>query len=198
VKPSGDQTAVLKHDLEEERRIRRALVDSSIRLNSTFNLSELLQEIIQTAADLVAAEAGSLLIYDEASQELSFEVAAGQTKRNVTTLRIPASSGIAGWVLKNDKPAITDQVRKDPRFSDAIDRTLGFETESLLAVPLKARDRMIGVVELVNKKGKKKFSERDLDVACAFAAQAAVAIDNAHLYGKLADAVLQSRMTYRL
>lgn len=198
MKQSGDRVTVLQRDLEEERQIRRALVDSSIRLNSTFNLSELLQTIIQTATDLVAAEAGSLLIYYEARQELSFEVAAGETKKQIKTLRMPANSGIAGWVLENQKPVIVDQVHQDPRFSDAIDRALGFVTESLLAVPLQARDRMIGVIELVNKKDGGKFSERDLEVASAFGAQAAVAIDNAHLYGKLADTVVQSRMTYRL
>lgn len=198
MKQSGDQVTALKHDLEEERQIRRALVDSSIRLNSTLNLSELLQTIIQTATDLVGAEAGSLLTYDEANQELKFEVAAGKTKKEIKTLRMPATSGIAGWVLKNQKAVISDRVDQDPRFSDVIDRALGFVTKSLLAVPLKARDRMIGVIELVNKKDAKKFNERDLEVAGAFGAQAAVAIDNARLYGKLADTVVQSRMTYRV
>ena len=198
MKQSGDQVTALKHDLEEERQIRRALVDSSIRLNSTLNLSELLQAIIQIATDLVGAEAGSLLTYDEANQELKFEVAAGKTKKEIKTLRMPASSGIAGWVLKNQKAVISDRVHQDPRFSDVIDRALGFVTQSLLAVPLKARDRMIGVIELINKKDNKKFNERDLEVAGALGAQAAVAIDNARLYGKLADTVVQSRMTYRV
>ncbi len=198
MKKSGDQVAALKRDLEEERRIRRALVDSSIRLNSTLNFTELLQTIIETATDLVGAEAGSVLTYDDTNQELKFEAAAGKTKKDVKTLRMPANSGIAGWVLKNQKAVIVARAHHDARFSDATDRALGFVTRNLLAAPLKARDRMIGVIELVNKRDNQKFSERDLEVASAFGAQAAVAIDNARLYGNLADTVVQSRMIYRV
>ena len=198
MKQNVDQVAALKRDLTEERRIRRTLIDSSVRLNSMFNLPELLQTIIQTAADLLGAEAASLLMYDEAKQELTFEVAVGETENQIKTQRVPADKGIAGWVLKNQKPAVVDQAHKNPHFSDAIDRALGFTTRSVLAIPLNSRDRVIGVMEIINKRGKTGFSDRDLEVASAFAAQSAVAIDNAHFYEKLADTVVQSRMTYRL
>ena len=198
MKQNVNQVASLKRDLTEERRIRRALIDSSVRLSSMFNLPELLQTIMQTAANLLGAEAASLLMYDEAKQELTFDVAVGETEDQIKTLRMPADSGIAGWVLKNHKSVMVDQAHKDPRFSDTIDRRLGFNTRSILAVPLSSRDRVIGVIEIINKKAKTGFGERDLEVANAFAAQAAVAIDNAHLYEKLADTVVQSRMSYRL
>jgi GAF domain-containing protein len=68
----------------------------------------------------------------------------------------------------------------------------------MLAVPLSIRDRTIGVVEVINKQGDQRFSDRDRDIATALAAQAAVAIDNARLYQKLADALVESRMSYRL
>jgi GAF domain-containing protein len=198
MKQDVNQVATLKRDLTEERRIRRALIDSSIRLNSMFNLPELLETIMQTAANLLGAEAASLLMYDEAKQELTFEVAVGETEDQIKTMRMPADKGIAGWVLKNQKSVLVDHAHKDRRFSDTIDRALGFNTRSILAVPLNARDRVIGVIEIINKKAKTGFGERDLEVANAFAAQAAVAIDNAHLYEKLADTVVQSRMSYRL
>jgi phosphoserine phosphatase RsbU/P len=198
MKQNVNQVAALKRDLTEERRIRRALIDSSVRLNSMFNLPELLQTIMQTAANLLGAEAASLLMYDEARKDLTFDVAVGETEDQIKTLRMPADRGIAGWVLKNQKPVMVDHAHKDPRFSDAIDRTLGFNTRSILAVPLNSRDRVIGVIEIINKKAKTGFGERGLEVANAFAAQAAVAIDNAHLYEKLADTVVQSRMSYRL
>jgi len=193
VKQNVDQVEALKRDLTEERRIRRALIDSSMRLNSMFNLPELLKTIMQTAADLLGAEAASLLMYDQAKHELSFEVAVGETEDQVKTLRVPADKGIAGWVLKNQKPAVVDQAHKNPHFSDAIDRALAFTTRSL-----NSRDRVIGVIEVINKKGKTGFSDRDLEVASAFAAQAAVAIDNAQFYEKLADTVVQSRLSYRI
>jgi len=198
MKQSTGQLAALKRDLTEERRIRRALIDSSVRLSSMFNLPQLLQTIMTTAAALLGAEAASLLIYDPAAHELTFEVAVGETEKQIKTLRMPADAGIAGWVLKHQKPTIVDKVQADPHFSDSIDRALGFVTRSVLAVPLSVRDRVIGVIEVINKKEKTGFNERDLEVATAFAAQAAIAIDNARLYEKLADTVVQSRISYRL
>jgi len=198
MKKNLNEAAALKRDLAEERRISHALIDSSVRLNSMFNLPELLQTIMQTAAALLQAGAASLLLYDEVNKELTFEVAVGDTADQVKTLRMPADKGIAGWVLKNQKPVVVGEVHKDKRFSDSIDRALGLTTHSLLAVPLNSRDRVLGVIEVINKKTKTGFSERDLEVASAFASQAAVAIDNAHLYEKLADTVVQSRMSYRL
>jgi GAF domain-containing protein len=198
VKPSTNQLATLKRDLTEERRIRRALIDSSVRLSSMFNLPQLLQTIMNTAADLLEAETASLLMYDPTTHELTFEVAVGETEKQIKSLRMPGDAGIAGWVLKHQKPTIVDKAQNDPHFSDVIDRALGFVTRSVLAVPLTVRDRVIGVIEVINKKGKTGFNERDLEVASAFAAQAAVAIDNAHLYEKLADTVVQSRLSYRL
>jgi phosphoserine phosphatase RsbU/P len=198
MKKNASQAATLKRDLAEERRISHALIDSSVRLNSMFNLPELLETIMKTAADLLGAGAASLLLYDEVKKELTFDVAVGDSADQVKTLRLPADKGIAGWVLQNQKPAVVEDAHKDKRFSDSIDRALGLTTHSLLAVPLNSRDRTIGVIEVINKKTKTGFSTRDVEVASAFAAQAAVAIDNAHLYEKLADTVVQSRMSYRL
>jgi phosphoserine phosphatase RsbU/P len=198
MKRNANPSTALKRELTEERRISHALIDSSVRLNSMFNLPELLETIMKTAADLLDAGAASLLLYDEAKKELTFDVAVGDSADQVKTLRMPADKGIAGWVLQNQKPAVVGEARKDKRFSDSIDRALGLTTHSLLAVPLNSRDRAIGVIEVINKKTKTGFSARDLEVASAFAAQAAVAIDNAHLYEKLADTVVQSRMSYRL
>jgi hypothetical protein len=96
MKKSLNEAAALKRDLTEERRISHALIDSSVRLNSTFNLPELLQTIMQTAADLLQAGAASLLLYDEANKELTFDVAVGDTADQVKTLRMPADKGIAG------------------------------------------------------------------------------------------------------
>src|SRR5262249_32660650 len=116
----------------------------------------------------------------------------------VKNLRLPADQGIAGWVIKNNRPALVENVAGDSRFYEQIDHASGFTTRSLLAVPLKSRERTIGVVEGINKRASGRFAQRDQEVAEALAAQAAVAIENARLYRKLADAVVESRMSYRL
>ena len=190
--------ADLERELAEERRARQALVETSVRLNSLLNLPELLQTIMASATDLLGAETSSLMLLDEETNELTFEVATGEAGQEVKQLRVPADQGIAGWVLQHKEPAVVGDVATDPRFYGRIDQSSGFQTRSMLAVPLSIRDRTIGVVEVINKQGSEQFDERDQDIATALAAQAAVAIDNARLYQKLADALVESRMSYRL
>jgi phosphoserine phosphatase RsbU/P len=193
-----DRVSTLERELDEERRARKALAEASVRLNSLLNLPELLQATMDTAAELLNAETSSLLLLDEERNELTFEVATGETGEEVRELRLPADQGIAGWVLRHAMPAVVDDVASDPRFYQGVDEQSGFQTRSILAVPLALRDRLIGVVEICNKREDARFTERDQELAIALAAQAAVAIENARLYKKLADAVVESRISYRL
>jgi phosphoserine phosphatase RsbU/P len=194
----GDREATLERELEAEREARRGLVDASVSLNSLLSLPELLAAIMRTATDLMRAETSSLMLLDEGTNELTFEVATGDPAAEVSQMRVPADRGVAGWVMKNKKPALVNDVQKDERFYAQIDRASGYKTKSMLAVPLDSRGRVIGVVELINKKDGGGFTERDQEIASAFAAQAAVAIENARLYLKLADALVESRRSYRL
>jgi GAF domain-containing protein len=194
----ANSVTVLRRELDAERRARRALVDASIRLNSLLSLPELLAATMETASGLMGAETSSILVLDEAGKELTFAVATGKAGEGVTEMTVPADQGIAGWVLKNGKAAIVNNVKNDRRFYAQIDRGSGFSTRSILAVPMSSRDRAIGVVEVINKRGGADFTARDEETATALAALAAVAIENARLYRKLADAVVESRMSYRL
>lgn len=192
-----ERIATLEQELAAEREARQALVETSVRLNSLLNLPELLDAIMESATGLLAAETSSLLLLDEEKDELVFAVATGGSE-TLRELRIPATQGIAGWVLQHDQPALVGDVSQDPRFSSSVDESSGFRTRSMLAVPLKIRDHKVGVVEVINKRGDGGFNERDREIATAFAAQAAIAIDNARLYRQLADAVVESRLSYRL
>jgi GAF domain-containing protein len=193
----ADRVTTLEEELSAERRARQALVNASVTLNSLLSLPELLEAIMKTASELLDAETSSIMMLDESQREFVFAVATGATHESVAKSRVPAEQGIAGWVLKRGEPAIVNDVSKDARFYAELDRGSGFTTRSILAVPLKSRDKTIGVVEVINKRGA-PFSARDQELATALAAQAAVAIENAQLYQKLADAVVESRMSYRL
>jgi GAF domain-containing protein len=194
----ANRVAALEQELAAERQARQALVEASLRLNSLLNLPELLGAIMESATALLGAETSSLMLLDETTNELAFSVATGEAGGSVKDLRVPADRGIAGWVLEHDQTAVVDDVASDQRFYGQIDQSSGFQTHSMLAMPLKIRDKAIGVVEVINKQGDGKFSERDQELANALAAQAAVAIDNARLYQQLADAVVESRMSYRI
>ena len=175
----------------------RRIIEITALLNSTLNLDELLQLIMSSAADLLDAETSSLLLLDEEANDLVIHTATGESGEQVAKQRVPAGQGIAGWVLQHNEPAIVENVKEDPRFYAAMDDATGFETRNVLALPLKVRDRIVGVVEVINKRDG-KFTDTDRELADALANQAAIAIDNAQLYAKLADAVVTSRMSYRL
>jgi GAF domain-containing protein len=173
------------------------LLEISSLLNSTLNLDELLGQIMASATELTGAETSSLLLLDEEADELTIAVATGKPGEAVMSGRVPRGQGIAGWVVEHREPAVVDDAKSDPRFYGGIDQTSGFETRSVLAVPMSTRDRTIGVIEAINK-GEGSFGERDVRVVTALANHAAIAIDNARLYARLADAVVTSRMSYRL
>jgi GAF domain-containing protein len=151
---------------------------------------------MSSATELTGAETSSLLLLDEEAGELTVEIATGAPGEAVMRQQVPAGQGIAGWVVENGESVVVDDPKSDERFYGGIDEKTGFETKNMLAVPMKTKDRTIGVIEVINKSDG-SFDERDEKVATALATQAAIAIENARLYERLADAVVSSRMSYR-
>jgi GAF domain-containing protein len=188
----------LQRRLQEEVGTLNRLIQVSTQLNSTMNLPELLRLIINDAKDLLNSEACSVMLLDEDTGELVFEVAVGEKSEDVTKHRIPPGQGIAGRVAQKGESLIINSVKDNPAFYGRIDQAVGYETRNMLAIPLKTKDRTIGVVEVINTRGRPTFEEKDLALATALASQAAIAIDNARMYQKLSDALVMSRMSYRL
>ncbi len=182
---------------ETDTRTLERLLEISSMLNSTLKLDELLGQILSAATELTDAETSSLLLLDEEGEELTVEVASGAPGEAIVREHVPAGQGIAGWVVEHGEALVVDDPSSDPRFYHGIDEKSGFETKSILAVPMTTKGRTIGVIEVINK-GEGGFTPRDQKVTTALASQAAVAIDNSRLYARLADAVVASRMSYRL
>jgi GAF domain-containing protein len=187
----------LRQRLEDEVGRLNRLVEVTGLLNSTLKVEEQLELIMSSATELLDAETSSLFLADEETGELTAEVATGEPGRAVVKQRVPAGAGIAGWVVANGELLVVDSPRDDPRFYPDIDDQTGFQTRNIVAVPMRTRERVIGAIEIINRRGD-TLGERDLAIATALANQAAVAIDNARLYARLADAVVTSRMSYRL
>ena len=159
----------------------RRLIEISRDLASTLDLDSLLRRIIQAAVEIGGAEAASLLLYNEEKQELYFQSATNtQDEPLMQGIVVPRES-VAGWVASNRQPAVVDDVHRDMRYFGKVEKALDFPTQSLLAVPLIARDKLIGVLELVNKL-QGVFTDQDLDSMVVLSAQAAVAIQNARLF----------------
>jgi GAF domain-containing protein len=182
---------------QDEVAALRRIIEITGLLNSTLDLDELLQQIMSSAADLLDAETSSLLLVDEESGDLDITTATGESGEQITRRKVPAHQGIAGWVVDNGEAAVVDNPKNDARFYAVMDQAIQFETRNMVAVPLKVRDQTIGVVEVINKNDG-SFTDTDRELAQALANQAAIAIDNARLYARLADAVVTSRMSYRL
>lgn len=175
---------------ELETRLQRLqqILEVSLELTSTTALEPLLKKIVEKAAELTDSEGASLLLQDARSGELRFRAAARESIEELASIPVPIEGSIAGLVFTSGEPMIVADARTDPRHCREVGDRIGFETHSLLAVPLQFRDRRIGVLEAVNKQGGCGFSEEDVEMLMALAAQAAVAIENARLVGALQEA----------
>lgn len=193
----NQEIAELRGQLEQETGRLNRLVELTGHLNSTLKLDELLELIMSSATELLKAETSSLFLLDEEAGELTVEVATGEPGRAVMQQRVPVGTGIAGWVVENDEAVVVDSPRDDSRFYQEIDSQTGFETRDMLAVPMRTKERTIGAIEVINRR-EGSFGEKDMSIATALANQAAVAIENARLYARLADGIVVSRLSYRL
>lgn len=174
------------------------IIEITASLNSTLKLETLLDLVMSSAAELLDAESSSLLLVDEDTGELVFEVLAREDEEHLGGRRLPPGQGIAGWVVEHGEPVVLGDPSADPRFHAGIDEVTSVRTRSLLAVPLEVRGRIIGVVEIINQRDDAGFTDDDVALAVTLSHQAAIAIDNARLYARLADAVVTARISYRL
>src|SRR5512143_575134 len=138
----------------------RRLIEISRDLASTLDLDILLSRIVHAAAEVSGAEAASILLYDEAAERLYFQVATNLDEPTRRGLVVPLDNSIAGWVVLHRQPLRIANVHEDPRFFGEIEHLLSFETKSILGVPLITKDKVVGVLEALNKNSG-KFSAAD-------------------------------------
>ncbi|MBC7541371.1 MAG: DUF4388 domain-containing protein [Candidatus Sericytochromatia bacterium] len=161
------------------------LLEINASINSTVELSELLQKIINVAAIVVSAEASSLALVDPAANELVFQFAHGSAEDVVRSIRVPIGEGISGWVAHYGVSVLIADAQNDPRFLRKVDDKSHFVTRSVLCVPLRRNQVITGVLQALNKRGGGAFTEEDQLIFEALANIAAIAIENAQLYGTL-------------
>ena len=158
------------------------MLEVSRALNSTLDLDVLLQSIIKVAIQLTDTEAASILLLDEKKDELHFQAVAGEKQGQLETISVPLDDSIAGWIIKSGEPIVIYNLREDERHYSEIDRLTDFETRSILGVPLTIKDRIIGVIEVLNKREDTDFTGGDIQTLTTLATQAAIAIENARLF----------------
>jgi response regulator RpfG family c-di-GMP phosphodiesterase len=170
---------------QSEKKIRELsiLIRASELGNSTIELHHLLHTLIDAAKRLIGAQASSIMLFNEHSKALDFYAASSAKADKLQKLTVPLGAGVASWVFQNKKPVIINDVTKDARFYPEVDKQTRFKTRSLLAVPLLAKDEIVGVIEVVNKLSG-DFSVNDMLLLTAIASQTGMSIQNARLFRK--------------
>ncbi len=171
----------MAHLADSSREIR-ALEMVSRLMDTIPDINNMLLKIMEISREILDAEAASVLLYDPQKKELYFEVALGRASETLKSKRLGLYEGIAGYVARTGRPVNIADVRNSRYFNPDVDSKTGFVTRSLIAVPLKGRRQLLGVIEVLNKKGDEKFSGEDLALVKIIAAQASMAVKNARLY----------------
>src|ERR1700737_4214886 len=148
-------------------------------LTSSLQLDQVLRTIMEKIDEFLRPDNWSLLLLDETTQELYFELAVGKVSQACKDVRIKMGEGIAGWVAQHGEIVIVPDTSKDTRFFGKVDEKTKMETRSIVAVPVKFRDTCLGVIELINCIGPEGFDSRDLSLLEALADFAAIALENA-------------------
>ncbi|MFC1595777.1 ATP-binding protein [Candidatus Margulisiibacteriota bacterium] len=171
------------------------ILSVSLVLNSSLKMGRVLVFSMDTIMDLMGTEASSLLLKDIETGELIFEIARGGqgvgNQLQEKKFRLKQGEGIAGQVAESGEPLLVENVEQDERWAWVVDKSFGFKTTSIICVPLKVKDKVIGVVEVINKKGGGYFDSEDLEHLQLLSNQIAIAIDNARIYGELENANLE-------
>jgi len=151
-------------------------------INSSLNIERILETAMKWAEEFTRAEASSVYQLDEEKKLLLVRVARGEKKEPVRKIKLKLGEGIAGFVVKTGEPMVVQDVRKEKHFSDKFDKMTGFQTRSMICVPLIIRNRAIGALQVLNKKSGESFDRSDLELLVGMAQQIAIALENARLY----------------
>lgn len=166
------------------------LLEINTLINSNYgDATKLLTQILESATRLTEGEASSLVLKNQDDGKLYFEIALGPKGRDVKKFCLNPGEGIAGWVAERGQSLIVNDVETDSRFYSEISKSIDFPTYSILAVPMLIRDKCVGVIEILNKKNNKYFTQDDLEWLEIFAVQAAIAIENAHYFEKAKEEI---------
>ncbi len=182
---------------ELKRQIERLSLFHEIgkALASTLDLQKILQTVMEKISDLLQPDTWSLLMLDEATQELHFEIAIGAGADKLKDVRLKVGEGIAGWVAQTGEPVLVEDVKRDPRFTSRIDEVTQIDTRSVVCVPIKGKEKVLGVIELVNCLGRESFRAEDIPILKSLADYAAIALENARYIQRIHELTITDDCT---
>jgi diguanylate cyclase (GGDEF)-like protein len=162
-----------------------ACVEIGKTLTSILDLKQILELIMVKVSRLIEAQNWSLLLKNETTEELTFDIVVGINRDFIKGVRLEPGEGISGHVVRTGIPMFLSDVKDDPRFSGKVDELTGFKTESIICLPLKIHGKVLGVIEIVNVKNIALFETRYLPILTILTDYAAIAIENSRLFAKI-------------
>jgi len=165
------------------------LFEVSMQLNSNLKKEELLQCIMDSSAEAIGTEASSILLVDPHTGELYFEVATGDKGDQIQEIRLKPGEGIAGYVAVSGESVIVNDPAGDSRWSNRVSRQTGTETRNMMTIPVQNRGTVVGVLQVLNKRGGAPFTPEDESLLQKIAGPIAIALENAELYEALEHSV---------
>jgi len=177
---------IIKNKDKKIQKLKK-LMEIGKKITSNIKLKNLLKDIMEITKKETEAEASSLYLLDEEHNELWFEVALGEKGDQVKEIRLKVGEGIAGWVAQEGKALNLNDVNNDTRFKREIGEKICFKQRAMLTVPVKFKDRTVGVLQLINKVNNGNFDEEDQELLEGLSSQIAISIDNAKLYEGLRE-----------
>ena len=136
----------------------------------------LLRSIVDVARAIFGARASSIMLLDPDTEELVFAAVSGEGERELVGRRMPASTGVAGWVLSSRTPLVLDDVQKDPRFARNVAEGTGYVPQGMMAVPLLDDEEAVGVLQVLDRPQQSRFSLQEMELLGLFANQAAIGL----------------------
>lgn len=171
---------------EVDRQRLETLIEINTLINSQYkDVHLLLTQILESTIKLISCEASSLLLLNPENNKLYFEIALGAKGPEMQRFSLNLGEGIAGWVAAHNRSLIVNDVNEDERFYADISKKISFPTKSIMAVPMRIKERCVGVIEIINKTDKENFNNDDLKWLEIFATQAALAFQNAQNFQKV-------------
>jgi GAF domain-containing protein len=167
------------HPLLDEIKLFLQSLNAAGKVSLLGSPDALLRSIVEAAARIFGAAAASILLVNEAEGVLEFRVTYGASNHDLVGTRIPLNQGIAGYVAMSGQPIAISDVAEDVRFNKDFAESTGYVPQSILATPLLAGDRVLGVMEVLDKINAPSFGMKDMELLGLFARQAAMAIDQA-------------------
>lgn len=158
-------------------------------ISSSLDIDETLQKITESATNALNSQAGAVCLVGKDENTLFFKTIYGGGGEKLRKVTLKMGEGVVGWVAKENKPALVPDAKDDPRYKFDLEEKTGFETTSIIAVPLTFGDKVIGALEVTNPTDKKEFTQEDLDFLKLLAPQIVTAIRNAQSYSKLKEEV---------